>query len=113
LTIVLRPPPPIGRNATPDEELRQDFNLVFQAIATILLSRRMVEEGYLTHWGNAASKYPKDLFHAFAQRIVEARKAAPSDQLMASRWERTREVGALKQGEGWLRRPVVEDVSGA
>ena len=91
-----------------DEELRQDFNRVFQTIDTILLSRKMAEEGYLTHWGNAASKHPKDPFHAFAQRIVEAQKVVPSDKLVASRWERTRvvsgdlsrEVSALKQGEG-------------
>lgn len=91
-----------------DDELKQDFNAVFQAVDTILLSRKMAEEGYLTHWGNAARKFPQDPFYAFAQRIVEARKVVPSDRLKASRWERTsvvsgdlpREVDALKAGEG-------------
>ncbi|KAA3452408.1 deaminase [Mesorhizobium sp. SARCC-RB16n] len=91
-----------------DAELRQDFNAVFAGIDTILLSRKMAEEGYLTHWGNAARKYPADPFYAFAQRIVDARKVVPSDRLEASRWERTagvsgdlpREVNALKAGEG-------------
>ncbi|MBN9222256.1 MAG: dihydrofolate reductase family protein [Mesorhizobium sp.] len=91
-----------------DAELKQDFNTVFAGIDTILLSRKMAEEGYLTHWGNAARKYPADPFYAFAQRIVEARKVVLSDKLEASRWERTivassdlaREVNALKAGEG-------------
>ncbi|AEH87755.1 dihydrofolate reductase family protein [Mesorhizobium opportunistum] len=91
-----------------DEELKRDFNIVFAGIDTILLSRKMAEEGYLTHWGNAAKKYPADPFYAFAQRIVEARKVVPSDRLKTSRWERTtvvsgdlpREVKALKVGEG-------------
>jgi dihydrofolate reductase len=91
-----------------DEELKRDFNAVFAGIDTILLSRKMAEEGYLAHWGNAAKKFPRDPFYAFAQRIVEAGKVVPSDRLKTSRWERTvvvsgdlpREVGALKAGEG-------------
>ncbi|GLQ78868.1 deaminase [Mesorhizobium huakuii] len=91
-----------------DDELKRDFNTVFAGIDTILLSRKMAEEGYLSHWGNAAKKFPRDPFYAFAQRIVEARKVVPSDRLKASRWERTtvvsgdlpREVEALKAGEG-------------
>ncbi|PBB19857.1 dihydrofolate reductase family protein [Mesorhizobium sp. WSM4313] len=97
-----------GDDSAWDEELKRDFNAVFTTIDTILLSRKMAEEGYLTHWGNAARKYPKDRFFAFAQRIVEAEKVVASDKLGASRWERTRvvsgdlprEVNALKQGEG-------------
>jgi dihydrofolate reductase len=91
-----------------DEELKQDFNAVFAGIDTILLSRKMAEEGYLTHWGNAAKKFPRDPFYAFAQRVVDAHKVVLSDKLKASRWERTtvasgdlpREVEALKAGEG-------------
>ncbi len=93
-----------GDNCPWDDELKQDFNAVFAGIDTILLSRKMAEEGYLTHWGNAAKNYPLDPFYAFAQRIVEARKVVLSDKLAASRWERTtlgsgnlpREVKALK-----------------
>ncbi|TIT76858.1 MAG: deaminase [Mesorhizobium sp.] len=91
-----------------DDELKEDFNAVFETVDTILLSRKMAEEGYLNHWSNAARKYPKDRFYAFAQRIVEAEKVVPSDRLKVSRWERTRivsgdlprEVNALKAGEG-------------
>ncbi|TIU02791.1 MAG: deaminase, partial [Mesorhizobium sp.] len=74
----------------------------------ILLSRKIAEEGYLNHWGNAARKFPRDRFYAFAQRIVTADKVVLSDRLKASRWERTRvasgdlprEINALKAGEG-------------
>ncbi|QKC86246.1 dihydrofolate reductase family protein [Mesorhizobium sp. NZP2077] len=91
-----------------DEDLKRDFNAFFAGIDTILLSRKMAEEGYLSHWGHAAKKYPADPFYAFAQRIVDAKKVVPSDRLKASRWERTRvvsgdlprEVTALKVGEG-------------
>lgn len=91
-----------------DEELKQDFNIHFQTIDAILLSSRMAEEGYLTHWGNAAKRYPENSFYAFAQRIVEVRKVVPSSRLDTSRWERTvvrsgdlqREVGTLKAETG-------------
>ena len=97
-----------GGNSPWDDELKHDFNAAFAGIDTILLSRKMAEEGYLSHWGNAAKRYPADPFYAFAQRIVEARKVVPSDRLKTSRWERTRvvsgdlprEVNALKAGEG-------------
>ncbi|RVD21903.1 dihydrofolate reductase family protein [Mesorhizobium sp. M4B.F.Ca.ET.017.02.2.1] len=97
-----------GDDSDWDDELKQDFNAVFETVDTILLSRKMAEEGYLTHWGNAARKFPKDRFYAFAQRIVEAQKVVLSDRLRTSRWERTRvasgdlprEVNALKVGEG-------------
>lgn len=91
-----------------DEVLKRDFNAHFQSIDTILLSRKMAEEGYLSHWGDAAKRYPRDPFYAFAQRIIDVQKVVPSDRLEESRWERTvvrsgdlsREVGALTAEEG-------------
>lgn len=91
-----------------DEALQRDFNAHFQSVDTILLSRKMAEEGYLSHWGNAAKRYPKDPFYAFAQRIVDVQKVVPSDRLETSRWAHTvvrsgdlpREIGALKTEEG-------------
>jgi len=91
-----------------DEELKRDFNAHFQSVDTILLSRKMAEEGYLSHWGKAAKRYKQDAFYAFAQRIVDVQKVVPSDRLKETRWERTavrsgdlpREVGALKAEEG-------------
>jgi len=101
-----------GDNSAWDAELKQDFNTVFAGIDTILLSRKMAQEDYLIHWGNAAKKFPRDPFYAFAQRVVDVRKVVLSDKLKQSAWEpaweRTRvvsgdlprEVNALKAGEG-------------
>lgn len=91
-----------------DDELKRDFNAHFQSLDTILLSSRMAEEGYLTHWGKAAAHYPRDPFYAFAQRIIDVQKVVPSQRLTASRWDRTvvrngdlaGVVGALKAGHG-------------
>jgi dihydrofolate reductase len=87
-----------------DEDLKRDFNATMQSVDTILLSRKMAEEGYLSHWSNAASKYPQDPFYAFAQRIVDVDKVVASSRLAESRWPRTivrsgdlpNEVAALK-----------------
>jgi dihydrofolate reductase len=91
-----------------DDGLKRDFNAHFQSIDTILLSRKMVEEGYLAHWSDVAKKFAQDPFYAFAQRIGDIQKVVPSDRLERSRWERTivcsgnlpREVSALKAQEG-------------
>lgn len=72
-----------------DEELKRDFNLHFERIETILLSRKMAEEGYLNHWGKAATRYPADPFYAFAKRITELKKVVLTDKLKTSAWPRT------------------------
>jgi dihydrofolate reductase len=97
-----------GNNNRWDAALKREFNEFFQSVDTILLSRPMAEEGYLTHWGNAAKRFPRNRFYAFAKRIVEAKKVVLSDKLHESHWERTvvrsgnlvREVVALKKQKG-------------
>ncbi|QDJ52661.1 dihydrofolate reductase family protein [Bordetella hinzii] len=89
-----------------DAALKRDFNLFFQGVGTILLSRKMAEEGYIDHWAKAAGRFPQDRFYAFARRITEIPKVVLSRELKDCRWARTRvvggdlarEVGALKQG---------------
>ena len=91
-----------------DDKLKACFNAVFEGIDTILLSRKIVEEGYLDHWGRAAKNYPADPHYAFAQKVVDAQKVVLTNKLKASRWERTviargsmvDEVNALKQQSG-------------
>jgi dihydrofolate reductase len=91
-----------------DEDLKRDFNAVFEGIDTILLSRLIAQEGYLDHWGRAAKNFPANPHYAFAQRIVDARKVVLTDKLASSRWERTviargdmaEEVNALKREPG-------------
>ena len=84
-----------GESTSWDEDLKRNFNDHFEAIDTILLSRKMAEEGYLTHWGNAAKRHPGDPFYNFAKRITEMSKVVPTNKLRTSRWERT----AARQGD--------------
>jgi dihydrofolate reductase len=91
-----------------DDALKREFNRIFASVDTILLSRPMIEEGYLDHWSRAATRFPADPDYAFAQRIVDVPKVVLTDKLSASRWERTTivtagiaaGVGALKQQAG-------------
>ena len=80
-----------------DDALRQYFNAVFESVDTILLSRKIIEEGYLDHWGRAARKHLADPHYAFAQKVVDARKVVLTNKLKASRWPRT-EIAAGRMG---------------
>ena len=88
-----------------DSALKRDFNAVFDRAEVILLSRPMIEEGYLSHWSGIAGLAAKQAEFAFAQRIVDLRKVVLSPKLKNSRWERTElargrfadEVRALKE----------------
>ncbi|MET3900254.1 dihydrofolate reductase [Devosia sp. UYZn731] len=73
-----------------DDELKRDFNATLASIGTILLSRKLAEQGYLTHWANAAKKFPRDSFYAFAQQITCVQKVILSRTLETSAWNRTR-----------------------
>jgi dihydrofolate reductase len=91
-----------------DDRLKAYFNTVFEGVDTILLSRKIVEEGYLDHWGRTAKNHRGNPQFAFAQKVVDAQKVVLTDKLKASRWERTviargglvEEVNALKREEG-------------
>ena len=97
-----------GKRNRWDPELKRDFNDFFATVDTILLSRKMAEEGYLGHWASAAKTYPDDPFYAFARRIGEIEIVVLSDRLEKSRWPRTRvgggdlpkELGGLKASAG-------------
>src|SRR3954468_7795560 len=97
-----------GDNNRWDAALKREFNQHVASLDTILLSRKMAEEGYLMHWGKAAKRFPRDPFYAFAKRIVDAQKIVLTDKLKKSKWDRTvvrsgdltREVTALKKAKG-------------
>ena len=87
-----------------DARLRQDFNATFEQIDTILLSRKMAEEGYLDHWARTAEQHRGEPDWAFASRIGQVGKVVVTGKLSQARWPRTRiaagplaaEVTALK-----------------
>ncbi len=97
-----------GPTWTWDARLRRDFNTTVQRADTILLSRKMAEEGYLDHWARAAERHHGEPDWAFAARIGEADKVVVTGKLGAARWPRTRiatgplaeEVTALKRRDG-------------
>ncbi|EQA38309.1 riboflavin biosynthesis protein RibD C-terminal domain protein [Leptospira inadai serovar Lyme str. 10] len=91
-----------------DDRLKKDFNTIFESIDCILLSRKMLEQGYLNHWGNAAKKFPVNPQYAFAKKIIDTNKVVPTGKLKNSEWDRTEivngnlieEVKALKRRSG-------------
>jgi dihydrofolate reductase len=93
-----------GPDWTWDEELKRRFNATFEHVDTVLLSRKMVEEGYIEHWTRTAAANPHDSLYAFARTIVELPKVVVTSQRIEPRWPRTRiatggfvnEVTALK-----------------
>ncbi|MBF5001528.1 dihydrofolate reductase family protein [Nocardia sp. BSTN01] len=72
-----------------DVDLKLVFNAIFASIGAILLSRPMIEEGYLDHWTGTARRFEHDPSYDFARRIVEVPKIVLTDKLSVSRWERT------------------------
>jgi len=94
-----------GDDWTWDTALKRDFNATFDGIGTILLSRPMVEQGYLDHWARMVKVLAADPHGGFARRIGEVDKVVLSDNLRASLWPRTtvmrgpidRAINALKE----------------
>jgi dihydrofolate reductase len=97
-----------GDDWTWDDALKNEFNRIFASVGGIVLSRPMIEEGYLGHWSRTATRFPADPNYAFAQRVVDLPKFVVTDKLDASQWERTTivrgglvpAVRALKQQSG-------------
>jgi dihydrofolate reductase len=84
------------------------FNHFFAEADTLLLSRKIVEGGYVDHWTKMASRFPKDSPFAFAHRILAAQKIVFSKSgktvdavgvEMAAR-PLAKEVAALKRRQG-------------
>ena len=84
-----------------DAPLKARFNAVFQDVDTILLSRKILEGGYLDHWTQFAHDYGDNPDFDFARRIVDARKVAFSNTLQNTKWT----------GVELARRPLVEEIN--
>jgi len=95
-------------NWTWDDDLKQDFNAVFAGADCLLLSRKMLQEGFLEHWGTIAKRFAGVPQYAFARKIVDIEKVAPTRTLVTSSWHRTtlmhgellEQVQALKRERG-------------
>jgi dihydrofolate reductase len=84
-----------------DALLKARFNAVFQDVDTILLSRKILEGGYLDHWTQFAHDYSDNPDFDFARRIVDARKVAFSNTLQNTKWT----------GVELARRRLVEEIN--
>jgi dihydrofolate reductase len=94
-----------GDNSRWDPDLRRDFNRIFDSVDTILLSRPMLEGGYLARWQHAALTHRGDPDYRFAQRIMDVEKVVISNRLARTSWERTRVLGGpLADAVGSLKR---------
>jgi dihydrofolate reductase len=95
-------------NWTWDEKLKTEFNRIFGTIGCILLSRKMVEDGYIDHWSKAAKNFPRDPKFAFAKKITDTQKVIFSKTLSESKWDNAtiadgdlvQEINKLKSESG-------------
>lgn len=72
----------------------------FRDIDSLLLSRKILEGGYLDHWSQFARDFADNPDFAFAQRIVDARKLVFSENLKQTKWP----------GTELARRPLIEEI---
>jgi dihydrofolate reductase len=63
-----------GPDWTWSQDLRDEFNNTFDRVSGILLSRPMMEGGYLDHWTSIAEQKANDPDFRFARRVVELPK---------------------------------------
>jgi dihydrofolate reductase len=68
-----------------DNALRRHHTSLVTTSDCLLLSRKMVEEGFLAHWAGFANDASKPQ-RSFAKPITEMRKLVFSDTLKESRW---------------------------
>ncbi len=72
-----------------DPGLLATFNETLDPIDHVLLSRPMVEGGYVDHWTTVAREHGGDPDYAFAERITMAQKVVVTDQELHGTWART------------------------
>ena len=72
-----------------DQELKGDFNAIFRSVESILLSRPMVNGGYIDHWTKAADAYSDNPLYGFAKRVVAAQKTVVTSKSIKNKSERT------------------------
>jgi len=90
-----------------DDELKKYFTGIIDSVDSILLSRKMAKEGFISHWKQAAEN-PNDPRFVFAGKINETHKVVFTKTLEKSEWDNTdlakgvltKEINRLKSKEG-------------
>jgi dihydrofolate reductase len=75
-----------------DDELKKEFIALKSTIDTVLLSRKMAEEGFIQHWANVPADSAQ---YAFSKNITAADKIVFTKTLLESTWPNT----VLAKGE--------------
>jgi uncharacterized protein YndB with AHSA1/START domain/dihydrofolate reductase len=78
-----------GEKCSWDAALISKFNAFFDEVDCILLSRKLLEGGYLDHWTEFARRFSHRPEFAFAERIVQAHKVVFSHKLKETKWSGT------------------------
>ena len=90
-----------------DDELKAHFDEILESVDCVLLSRKLAEGGFISHWEEAA-RAPGDPRNAYARRLSEKPRIVFSKTLDGSLWPNTMlakgdlvdEVNALKGQNG-------------
>lgn len=69
-----------------DDELKRDFIALKSTIDTVLLSRKMAEEGFIQHWAHVSVDSSQ---YAFSKSIAAAHKIVFTKTLFESAWPNT------------------------
>jgi dihydrofolate reductase len=77
-----------GKEWTWDEQLKNYFIQLTSSISSVLLSRKMAEEGFINHW-TSVSKEAGNPQSNFARIIAESKKVVFSRTLKDSIWPNT------------------------
>lgn len=75
-----------GPEWTWDDQLRSDFIALKSTVDTVLLSRKMAEEGFISHWASVSTESPQ---YPFAKNISAAHKIVFTKTLSESSWPNT------------------------
>jgi dihydrofolate reductase len=75
-----------GPEWTWDNELKKEFIALKSTIDTVLVSRKMAEEGFIQHWANIPVDSPQ---YAFSKNITAAHKVVFTKTLFESTWPNT------------------------
>lgn len=70
-------------------DVREQFNGVLASAGGILLSRPMISEGYLDHWGRVADEHGDDPDYRFAVSIRQLPKYVVTARSVPATWPRT------------------------
>jgi dihydrofolate reductase len=93
-----------------DDKLRRYHTDLTTSSDCILLSRKMAEEGFHSHWEKVAEN-PTDPQYSFAKSITEMRKLVVTNTLGESIWKNTRLInGNLRDEIARLKREQGKDI---